>query len=269
MQWKDLATFHKVSTALNFPPTYVSALYHASGHAESSIFIRRGEEKEYIGTSYPYSRMLFSPNWLSGFLAQNTDYNWNPWSLALCYDPQTRITTGIICAEEKRNIDVNAIIEELKHETSPSIHPALLPVIMFERLLQSSFNHYSRLHESMCILEKELGGAECTGCTLDEDLKYRDWLRRLNTLKKEQASRDGRHQFWRHFHHEILCLFKKVAQKTKSKNLKLEQLELENRVRTISAKFESLEGRDANSKARIDAQLDLVQPLVQSRKVYN
>jgi hypothetical protein len=60
MQWQDEATFHKVATALNFPPTYVSALYHASGHAESSTFIKRGEEKECIGTSYPYSRMLFS-----------------------------------------------------------------------------------------------------------------------------------------------------------------------------------------------------------------
>jgi hypothetical protein len=213
--------------------------------------------------------MLFSQNRLSGFLAQNTDYNWNPWSLALCYDPQTRIITGIIFAEQNRGIDVDAIIEELKHETSPSTHPALLPVIMFERLLQSSFNHYSRLHEKMCFLEEELGGAECKGCTLDEDLKYRGWLRRLNTLKKEQASRDGRHQFWRHFHHEILSLFKKVAKKTKSKNVKLEQLELENRVRTISGKFASLEGRDANSKARIDAQLDLVRPLFLSRKVHN
>ena len=213
--------------------------------------------------------MLFSQNRLSGFLAQNTDYNWNPWSLALCYDPQTRIITGIIFAEQNKGIDVDAIIEELKHETSPSTHPALLPVIMFERLLQSSFNHYSRLHEKMCFLEEELAGTECKGCTLDEDLKYRGWLRRLNTLKKEQASRDGRHQFWRHFHHEILSLFKKVAKKTKSKNLKLEQLELENRVRTISGKFASLEGRDANSKARIDAQLDLVRPLFLSRKVHN
>jgi hypothetical protein len=131
-------------------------------------------------------------------------------------------------------------------------------VIMFERLLQSSFNHYSRMHKSMCILEKELALAECKGCTTDEDLKYRDWLRRLNDLKKQQASRDGRHQFWRHFHHEILSLLRNVARETKLKNLKLEHQDLENRVRTISGKFASLEGRDANSKARIDAQLDLV-----------
>jgi hypothetical protein len=52
MQWQDSATFHKVAAALNFPPTYVSALYHASGHAESSKFIKRGEENECIGTSF-------------------------------------------------------------------------------------------------------------------------------------------------------------------------------------------------------------------------
>ncbi len=110
----------------------------------------------------------------------------------------------------------------------------------------------------MCILEEELGLAECRGCTSDEDLKHRDWSRRLNTLKKQQASRDGRHQFWRHFHREILNLLKKVARETKLKNLQLEHLELEQRIRTISGKFASLEGRDANSKHRIDAQLDFV-----------
>jgi len=53
MQWRDPTTFHKVSAALRFPPSYVSALYHASGHAETSTFIRRGEDKKYIGTKVP------------------------------------------------------------------------------------------------------------------------------------------------------------------------------------------------------------------------
>jgi hypothetical protein len=174
--------------------------------------------------------------------------------------------TGILCAEQEKGINVDAIIDELKHETSPSTHPALLPVIMFERLLQSSFSHYARLHKSMCCLEDELKLAECKGCTSDEDLKHRDWSRRLNTLKKQQASRDGRHQFWRHFHHEIINLLRKVSRASKSKNLKREHLELENRIRTISGKFESLEGRDANSKRRIDAQLEFVQPASHDEK---
>ena len=113
----------------------------------------------------------------------------------------------------------------------------------------------------MCDLEDELKLAECKGCTTDEDLKHRDWSRRLNTLKKEQASRDGRHQFWRHFHREILSLLRKVSRESKKRSLKFEHLELENRIRTIGGKFESLEGRDANSKRRIDAQLEFVRPL--------
>jgi hypothetical protein len=52
MQWKDPATFHRVAAALNFLPTYVSALYHASGHAESSTFIKPGQENECIGKSF-------------------------------------------------------------------------------------------------------------------------------------------------------------------------------------------------------------------------
>lgn len=149
-------------------------------------------------------------------------------------------------------------MEELEVENSPSTHPALLPVIMFERLLQSSVDHYARLHNSICVLEKELELAECKGCTSDEDLKHRNWNSRLNTLKKQQASRDGRHQFWRQFNGELLQLMKKVKQYTKLKNLKMEHLELEQRIRTASGKFASLKGRDINSKMRIDAQLDKV-----------
>jgi hypothetical protein len=42
------------------------------------------------------------------------------------------------------------------------------------------------------------------------------------------------------------------------KNLELGHLELEQRIRTTSGKFASLEGRDTNSNRRIDAQLKLV-----------
>jgi len=56
MQWHDLDTFHRVAAALRFPPTYVSALYHASGHAESSTFVGRDDGKEYIGTLLPSSK---------------------------------------------------------------------------------------------------------------------------------------------------------------------------------------------------------------------
>jgi hypothetical protein len=192
-----------------------------------------------------------------GFIAQNTDYDWDPWSLALCYNPRTGITTGLLCAEEKKQIDVNAIIDELKAKDSPSTHPILLPVIMFDRLLQSSMSHYTNLHRSIWALEEELQHVECTGCT-DEDLKYHNWSQRLNYLKKQQASRDGRHQFWRQFHHELLEVMRKVAQETHLKNLETEHLELEQRIHTISVKFLSLEGRDINSNRRIDAQLKLV-----------
>jgi hypothetical protein len=56
MQWQDSETFHEVSAALNFPPTYVSALYHASGHAETSTFIKRGQVNECIGTYLIFSQ---------------------------------------------------------------------------------------------------------------------------------------------------------------------------------------------------------------------
>lgn len=133
---------------------------------------------------------------------------------------------------------------------------------MFERLLQSSVAHYARLHKRMCILENELELAECNGNTTnDEGQKARDWSRRLNTLKKQQASRDGRHQFWRQFHNELLQFINKIAQEAKSQKLDFEHLELEERIRSVSMKFTSSESRDINSNRRIDAQLKLVNDL--------
>jgi hypothetical protein len=129
---------------------------------------------------------------------------------------------------------------------------------MFERLLQSSVSHYARLHKRMCILENELEQADVNGCTNDEDVKHRDWSRRLNTLKKQQASRDGRHQFWRKFYTELPYLMNKIALQTKLERLDLEHLELDGRIRTVGEKFASSEGRDINSNRRIDAQLKLV-----------
>jgi hypothetical protein len=49
LQWENATTFQRVSEALNLPPTYVSALYHASGHVELSRIPRTGQAHECIG----------------------------------------------------------------------------------------------------------------------------------------------------------------------------------------------------------------------------
>jgi hypothetical protein len=60
LQWKDQATFERAATVLNFPPTYVSAMYHASGHAELSRIIKTAQTHECIGKSHCSNKRLSS-----------------------------------------------------------------------------------------------------------------------------------------------------------------------------------------------------------------
>lgn len=209
----------------------------------------------------------------SGFIAQNTNYNWESWSLALSYDPVTQITTGFICANEKINLP--AVIETLKDQKSSAIHPILLPFTMFHMLLDSSVEHHHTLHKAIQDLEGTLNhekkrsrdktpSVEASLKDLeerDETLNYRDLSRQLNGCKKQQASRDGRGQFWRQFHNALVGAMKELKSSTygnKTSVISTSHMELEHWISIVAAKFESLEGADMNYRVRIEAQLDLV-----------
>lgn len=84
---------------------------------------------------------------------------------------------------------------------------------------------------------------------------------RLNTCKKQQASRDGRHQFWRQFSKVLYAAFDavdRIASPQLRSTLIHAQQELNHWVSLDVAFFESLEGRDVNYRERIKTQLGVV-----------
>ena len=216
------------------------------------------------------------PSNLLDFVAQNTNYHYDSWSLALSYDPEKGVTTGFLSADD--HIDVDAIIEQLKASGSLVLHPMLLPAIMFRTLAESNVAHLNELHTRIVDIEKELRHVKARkmGNGLiedqemrDEELDYRSLSRRLNTCKKDQASRDGRHVFWRQFQERLLEAAENTGSqaadggasqvvKGRKAHVLNADLELKQWVSFNTRIFEFLEGRDVNYGARIEAQLSLV-----------
>ena len=84
---------------------------------------------------------------------------------------------------------------------------------------------------------------------------------RLNTCKKQQASRDGRHQFWRQFRKALYDGFEaadRVASPELTSAFGKAHWELNHWTSLDVSLFESLEGRDVNYRQRIQTQLGVV-----------
>jgi hypothetical protein len=222
------------------------------------------------------------------FVAQNTNYNYDNWSLALShsYDHKANMnmTTGFFCADAKLKPEM--IIKHLKESESPAIHPMLLPAIMFQKLVESSDIHREKLRKDIQGIEVKLGSVkgrndtkpDTTTAEIDpekglQDPAYlRDLSRELNTCKKHQASRDGRHGFWRQFREVMLAAIENLEaglSNDENKNMLKASLELKHWISGNGKFFESFEGGDTNSRARIETQLNVVSRRPLPRYSYN
>jgi hypothetical protein len=204
-------------------------------------------------------------------VAQNTNYNYDSWCLAISYSYGTRMTTGFFCAQD--NLNPSSIIMQLIASNSLSIHPMLLPSILFQKLLESSHSHRDNLLKDIQTLENRLGYVEghdgtkdCSVTQITDKEKlydasyYRDLSIRLNTCKKKQASRDGRAGFWKQFREVLLAAMDELdTSYGQDKDMlgKCHQ-ELKHWVSGNGKIFESLDGRDVNYRARIETQLNVV-----------
>ena len=143
----------------------------------------------------------------------------------------------------------------------------LLPTIMFRKLVKSSVLHRDTLRVGIQTLEFEIGRKDVHNREQElrpEDHETRhDYLelsRQLKGWQKAQASRDGRHKFWRQFHSTLEKSFEHVKKATPNGISQIDDAhqELRNMNSFHSKIFESLEGRDVNYGARIEAQMTLV-----------
>ena len=181
----------------------------------------------------------------------------------------------------RRKIDIEAILKQLVASKEDCLHAMLLPTIMYNCLKVSSERHLSDLYTDIGDLESTLrhvkvrreaasGRGLVEGQEIPDDaLDYQYLSRWLNSSKKDQASRDGRHRFRRQFQ---TCLEKAVAHvKDFTARIPNDALALERRAQIIKAGhqlergisfntriFEFEEGRDVNHRVRIEAQIFLV-----------
>jgi hypothetical protein len=179
------------------------------------------------------------------------------------------MTTGFFCAdeatEEKLHIPPGEIIKYLTESEKLSIHPMLLPAVMFRKLMDSSVKHRDNLRVNIQELEGKIGYVDGRRKKeqeiIDAQLDYRVLSRGLNSCKKHQASRDGRHQFWRQFHAvlvESIDQSQRVTIEERQPYIADAHHELKHLTSFNVKIFESLDGRDVNYSERIEAQLKLV-----------
>ena len=178
-------------------------------------------------------------------------------------------------------IDVEDILKHLIAAGEQLLHPMLLPAIMYKSLKVSSERHLNVLHRDIVDLERVLRHVKVRGQAAtsdmpvedeemrDEQLDYQSLSRRLNNCKKDQASRDGRHQFRKQFqtHLEKAAKSVKNSAARNSANTVIRERsarilkaghELEKWISFNTRLFEFEEGRDVNYRARIEAQIHLV-----------
>ena len=184
-------------------------------------------------------------------------------------------------------IDVNAIVTRLQDAEALTLHPLLLPVIMFQNLKESSRRHLNKLHTDIVAIEgtlkhvpvRSLPGIDSVKVPVedqemhDEELDYQSLSRRLNRCKKDQASRDGRQAFRDQFQARLTGALQDIrditaadttdtsAKERRDRTLKA-SFEIERWISFNSRVFEFMRGRNVNYRARIQAQLDLVRSFI-------
>ena len=144
----------------------------------------------------------------------------------------------------------------------------LLQAILFRKLIESNLKHEEKLATEMQDLEVILNHAKVRKKkkkAIDEDLQKRldddimsqeSLIRRLNTCKKQQASRDGRHQIWRQFKDVLigaLDAFQSQTNPGRGPVVVKAHEELNEFIALNSRLLKSLDGRDTNYRARIEA----------------
>jgi hypothetical protein len=209
-------------------------------------------------------------------VAKNTNYHLDSWLLAMTYDAQQCITTGIFCVDDatmpgSTTSTPDLILKHLTNSKHLSLHPMLLPIILFSKLLESSKIHRNELRRGIQDLEamlgeftirrrRELHHHDQDENSLDE-LGHRVLSHRLTICRRQQAARDGRNQFWKQFKGVFVDSLDGIPTITDPENLRHiheAQQELLQVMNFKAKEFQNLEGRDVNFKARIEAQAALV-----------
>lgn len=193
------------------------------------------------------------------------------WAMALSHNPTMR-NTAVFWSVDKC-IDSELLMADLKSLQDHAFHPMLLPCIMFAAMLRSGVERRLSIKEKLKTLEDNVRVMNRTASQLAHtELEVypssplqlpgiEALFELLSTCRREQASREGRYEFWRSYHTALEDGFAyaneamtyvphAVFHKTHS--------ELKQWTALSWCRFESLKARDIDHMARVDNVSDMV-----------
>ncbi|KAI9799835.1 MAG: hypothetical protein M1825_004396 [Sarcosagium campestre] len=277
--WQNRDVFMRVKEQLALPDSYIQLMNQLSGVAEATL------SKD--GDGQPKLH----------FIAQNTKYEYDSWSLAISYCPTSRMTTGFFrfdCPENVAEEDtILGLLLDYKHM---AMNPMLLPVVIFHELINSSTKHYIKLNLAISNVEGLLGSGtrefqfrnhqikddqeSSEPETLSEADYHKCMSKAVNDCSKQQASRDGRRLFRAQLSKTIRSAMSLLDSKEIKTHWTKEGKDRLNKPRAETFRgraellewigfnekiFQSHEGRDVNFSARIKTQQNLLYNLILQR----
>lgn len=193
------------------------------------------------------------------------------WALALTHDRRSRHVSAFWSVDGR--IDSSRLLGELRSLQDHAFHPMLLPCIMFAETLRASVARRNAIKTRLKRLEDAILKLHRRASRLhDQDAEAYGWWAELpaeidllfdllHACKKEQASREGRYEFWRSFHSAIQHGLD-YAQDAMKALPRREFARVHSELRQWSAlvwqKLESLKARDKDHVSRVADVSDMV-----------
>jgi hypothetical protein len=191
------------------------------------------------------------------------------WSLALSYCASKRETAAFWSVEE--GVDPQSLINMLMTFRDLSVHPMLIPCIMFAKILEQALQRRSSLKRRIQSLETALqdvskkiaqssrektpqqeqdadDGAEDVGLLLVQ----------LQSCRNEQGSREGRYHFWESYHRALTSGLDLTAVTEPNADFAAAETNLRQWKNIVWEKLQSLQARDKDHVNRVNIVAEMV-----------
>lgn len=247
LPFRDAEALRHVFTSLQLPTAYLQIADGSPALAKSHI-------------TYNHERLPCMYEIVVHCVAKQGD-----WAMALSHKPATKCSSLFWSVDKP--IDSELLLEDLTLFREYAFHPMLTPCIMFAATLRAGVERRHSIKKKLGILEDAIRTINLRGPQAADRHYHKtpypskplpsieSLFELLNSCRGEQASREGRYEFWRSYHEAINEGFEYaeqaltyVPQETFSKA----QSELKQWNSLVWRKLESLRARDIDHITRVN-----------------
>jgi hypothetical protein len=184
------------------------------------------------------------------------------WAMALSHRRVSKDTSVYWSVDHDTNSTL--LLEEMHECLELCFHPLLLPCIMFATTVQKSQERRSAIKAKLQIIEQGAytfsrdptftADADFWSNQYDSRFKLEHLFELLQSVRREQASREGRYQLWDSYHSALLEGLEycdQVFSDSDSDRILSAHQELKQWIGLLWKKFESLKARDMDHVQRI------------------